>query len=173
MARKTYSPQEYFNSSKRNTTKKNSVAYTVTETQGPRNNEVRHLGNFFITKTTKDKVPTLPFFALKEATLGKGYDLSLVFSGDKRSQSLNRLYRNKTYIPNVLSFPLSEHAGEIFLNLKQASREHRARGESYEYFVALLAIHGMLHLKGMKHGGTMEEKEKLLLSKFHIENTLA
>ncbi len=152
---------------------KKTYSYTVTETQGPRNNEVRHLRNFSITQTTKDKVPTLPFFAFKETTLGKKYDLSLVFSGDKRSQSLNRLYRNKTYIPNVLSFPLSDTAGEIFLNVRQARREHRARGESYEYFVALLAIHGMLHLKGMTHGGTMEEKEKLLLRKFHIENTLA
>ena len=128
---------------------------------------------FSITNLTKQTPPRLPYEKFFVATLGKKYDLSFVICGDKRSQTLNQNYRNKTYIPNVLSFPLSDTAGEIFLNLKQARREHRLRGESYEYFVALLAIHGMLHLKGMAHGSTMEEKEKLLLRKFHIDNTLA
>ncbi len=128
---------------------------------------------FSITNLTKQTPPRLPYEKFFVAALGKKYDLSLVISGDKRSHTLNRIYRNKTYVPNVLSFPLSDTAGEIFLNLKQAKREHRARGESYEYFVALLAIHGMLHLKGMTHGSTMERKEKLLLRKFHIENTLS
>ncbi len=128
---------------------------------------------FSLTNLTKQTLPRLPYENFFVAALGMKYDLSLVICGDKRSQSLNRLYRNKAYIPNILSFPLSDTAGEIFLNLRQAKREHRTRGESYEYFVALLAIHGMLHLKGMTHGSTMEGKEKLLLRKFHIENTLA
>ncbi len=126
---------------------------------------------FSITQTTKDRVPTLPFFDLKNAALGKSYDLSLVITGDARSKKLNETYRGKTYTPNVLSFPLNDTHGEIFLNLKQARREHKARGESYEYFVALLVVHGMLHLKGMQHGSTMEDTERKLLRKFHIENT--
>ena len=97
--------------------------------------------------------------------------LSIVIAGDMRTRTLNKHYRGKTYVPNVLSFPLDDSNGEIFLNLKQAKREHRAREESYEYFVALLVIHGMLHLKGMAHGGTMEHKEQQLLSKFNIKNT--
>lgn len=126
---------------------------------------------FSLANTTKDRIPRLPFFALKEALMGKSYDLSLVVVGDKRSQTLNATYRGKTYIPNVLSFPLDEKNGEIFLNLKQAKREHKARGESYEYFVALLVVHGMLHLKGMKHGSTMEKQEARILAKLGVENT--
>ncbi len=103
--------------------------------------------------------------------MGKDYELSIVIVGDKRSQTLNATYRNKTYVPNVLSFPLDEQNGEIFLNLKQAKREHKARGESYEYFVALLVVHGMLHLKGMKHGSTMEKQEARILAKLGVENT--
>lgn len=103
--------------------------------------------------------------------MGKSYDLSIVVVGDKRSQTLNATYRGKTYIPNVLSFPLDEKNGEIFLNLKQAKREHKERGESYEYFVALLVVHGMLHLKGMKHGSTMEKQEARILAKLGVENT--
>jgi rRNA maturation RNase YbeY len=127
--------------------------------------------SFFITKLTKDRVPSLPFLALKEKVLGKKYSLSLVVIGDKRSQSLNLAYRNKSYTPNVLSFPITKDAGEIFLNLKQAQREHRKREESYEYFVALLFIHSMLHLIGSRHGSTMEKTEQVLLKKFNIKNT--
>lgn len=127
--------------------------------------------NFYIASTTKDRIPVLPFFALKERALGKSYDLSIVIIGDKRSQTLNRIYRKKTYVPNVLSFPLDAKHGEIFLNLKQAKREHRARGESYEYFIALLVVHGMLHLKGMRHGSTMEKQEATLLAKIGVKNT--
>lgn len=108
---------------------------------------------------------------MKDAVLGKKYILSLVIAGDKRTRTLNEHYRGKTYVPNVLSFPLDDSNGEIFLNLKQAKREHRARAESYEYFTALLVVHGMLHLKGMAHGSTMEDKEQQLLSKFNIKNT--
>ncbi len=129
--------------------------------------------NFSIVSTTKDRIPRLPFFDMKKAVLGDKYELSLVFSGDKRSRSLNKRYRNKSYIPNVLSFPLDETHGEIFLNLKQAKREHKARGESYEFFVALLVIHGMYHLKGMLHGSTMEGQEAKLLAKLKIRNTFS
>jgi probable rRNA maturation factor len=133
---------------------------------------VTHGGNTFgITQTTKDRVPALPFLSMKNIVLGKKYVLSLVIAGDTRSRTLNERYRGKTYIPNVLSFPLDDSNGEIFLNLKQAKREHKARGESYEYFVALLVIHGMLHLNGMAHGSTMEEQEQRLLRKFHIRNS--
>ena len=109
---------------------------------------------------------------MKERILGKSYDLSIVFAGDKRTQTLNRIYRGKTYIPQVLSFPVDTNCGEIFLNLKQAKREHKARGESYDYFVGLLVVHGMLHLKGMAHGSTMEDEERAQLSRFGVKNNI-
>lgn len=131
------------------------------------------LGNprFTLTRLTKDRVPALPFLLLKEKVLGKKYALSLVAVGDARSRTLNTTYRKKTYIPNVLSFPISDTQGEIFLNLKQARREHRKRGESYDYFVALLFIHSMLHLIGYRHGSTMEGIEHKHLLRFNITNT--
>lgn len=108
---------------------------------------------------------------MKEAVLGKRYRLSLVVAGDRRMRALNARYRGKTYAPNVLSFPIAPNDGEIFLNLRQARREYRRRGESYEYFVALLVVHAMLHLKGERHGSRMEKKEARLLKKFRIGNT--
>ena len=127
--------------------------------------------SFGVNSTTKDRIPRLAFFDMKKAVLGNAYDLSLVFVGDKRSRTLNQTYRGKSYIPNVLSFPLDKHTGEILLNLRQAKREHKGRGESYEFFVALLVIHGMYHLKGMAHGSTMERQEAKLLAKLKIRNT--
>ena len=126
--------------------------------------------NFSITKTTNDRLPDLPFLAIKRAALGDTYDLSLVIVGDARSRSLNKRYRGKSYTPNVLSFPLDQKSGEIFLNLRQAKREHRGRGESYAYFVALLFVHATLHLKGMRHGSTMEKREAQLLAKMKVKN---
>ncbi len=127
--------------------------------------------HFRVTALTKDRIPHLPFLSMKEHVLGSAYDLSLVIVGDARSRTLNTTYRNKTYTPNVLSFPLDDTQGEIYLNLKQAKREYRARGESYEYFVALLFIHSMLHLIGKRHGSTMEGIEQDVLARFNITNT--
>ena len=127
--------------------------------------------DFSLSKTTKDKLPALPFFSMKRTVLGKTYDLSLVIVGDDRARSLNRQYRKKNYVPNVLSFPLDKRHGEIFLNLREAKRQHRSREESFDYFVALLVIHAMLHLKGARHGSTMESAEERFLSKFNIKNT--
>jgi probable rRNA maturation factor len=108
---------------------------------------------------------------MKDAVLGPSYHLSLVIAGDKYAQGLNNAYRKKVYIPNVLSFPLDKMNGEIVLNLRQAKREHSSRGESYEYFVSLLFIHGMLHLKGERHGSTMEGREAHFLRRFRIVNS--
>ena len=127
--------------------------------------------HFGLTKLAKDRMPSLPFSLMKKVVMGNKYALSLVIVGDKLSQKLNLTHRKKSYTPNVLSFPIDAHTGEILLNLKQAKREHAAREESYRYFVALLFIHSMLHLKGFAHGDTMEHEEQRLLSKFNIKNT--
>lgn len=127
---------------------------------------------FVLTKLTKERMPVLPFLRMKNVILGKSYTLSLVAADDAYSKALNRRYRKKTYIPNVLSFPLEKNEGEIILNLKQAKRECAVREESFRYFVALLFIHSSLHLEGYRHGSTMERRERELLSKFHINNTL-
>jgi probable rRNA maturation factor len=112
---------------------------------------------FSITNTTKRAIPRAPFLALKNAALGKTYNLSLVLCGNTRSRRLNRTYRGKDYATNVLAFPISDTSGEIFINLS------RLKGFTPEY----LFIHGLFHLKGMEHGATMERAEQALLKKFH------
>ncbi|MDP2641728.1 MAG: rRNA maturation RNase YbeY [bacterium] len=94
------------------------------------------------------------FKKIKNKVLGKKYELSLVFAADPLMRRLNRAYRGIDKPTNVLAFPLSRTCGEIFIN------PSRAKPFSVEY----LFIHGLLHLKGMKHGDIMERAEKKLLN---------
>jgi probable rRNA maturation factor len=124
--------------------------------------------SFEITQTTKGKLPHLPFVAMKKAVLGSSYVLSLVFIGDKRSQALNKKYRGKDKPTNVLSFALGEKDGEIFINAQEARRGAGEYSLTQEKFIGFLFIHGMLHLKGYRHGSKMNEQEKKLRKKFAL-----
>jgi len=127
-----------------------------------------NIESFSLKNNTKGKLPRLPFLELKEHILGKKYILSVVFIGDSLSKKLNNQYRQKNKPTNVLSFPLSQSEGEIFLNLKRAKMEAPKFGDSYTSFVGFLFIHGLLHLKGMDHGSRMERAEKLARKHFNI-----
>jgi len=105
----------------------------------------------------------IPFTRLKNTVLGRDFELSLVFVDNIFSRRLNRLYRQENKSANVLSFPLSKKSGEIFVDLVTAEKEMREFEMSFKEFVTFLFIHGLLHLKGMRHGDTMERAEKKLL----------
>ena len=122
--------------------------------------------NFFIAKTTKDKLPRLPFKQIKNDILSKKYTLSLVFIGDARSKTLNKKYRKKNMPANILSFSLSKNEGEIYINVRQAPRESKLFNMNTKQFVGYLFIHGLLHLKGCQHSSTMNREETKLTKKF-------
>lgn len=123
---------------------------------------------FTLTQTTKGKLPSLPFLRMKNAVLGADYELSLAFIGDIRSRRLNKTYRDKTYAPNILSFPLSKHSGEMFINPNTAKKQAPSFGRTYENYIAYLFIHGLVHLKGFEHGSRMERVEAAFRTKFGI-----
>lgn len=122
--------------------------------------------NFGIKNLTKSPSPKISFEKIKEILLGEKYELSLVFIGNKRSQDLNRRYRNKNKPTNVLSFGLTKTSGEIFLNLSKIKKESIELNEKFKKRVCFLFIHGILHLKGMGHGSRMERLEANYLKKF-------
>jgi probable rRNA maturation factor len=124
------------------------------------------MDTFSITQTTKGRIPTLPFFDVKEAVLGKKYSLSLVFIGDKLSRKLNKQYRKKDTHTNILSFPIVKNEGEIFINAKKAQEEARRNNIQYKIHLAHLFIHGLIHLKGYTHSSTMEKEEEKIFKKF-------
>lgn len=105
----------------------------------------------------------VPFEKLAEKALPRKYVVSLVICGDSLARRMNTIYRKKTYAPNVLSFPLSKHEGEIFLNIRKAEREARTFGVSVQSRVALLFVHACLHLSGLDHGNVMDSREAKIL----------
>jgi len=103
-------------------------------------------------KSVNSRADAKNFDKIKNKVLGNDYELSLVFASDALTRRLNRTYRGIDKSTNVLAFPLSKTSGEIFIN--------RARAKPFS--VKYLFIHGLLHLKGMRHGDTMERTEKKL-----------
>jgi probable rRNA maturation factor len=120
---------------------------------------------FDIRITTTD-APQIPWEKIAKAVLGTSYELSLIVCADTLARRVNKETRKKTYSPNVLSFPMTETEGEIVLNIRKAKREAAEYAHTYTEHVVYLFIHGLLHLKGMDHGDTMENAEKHFLKRF-------
>ncbi|MBI5134021.1 MAG: rRNA maturation RNase YbeY [Candidatus Taylorbacteria bacterium] len=117
---------------------------------------------------TKGTLPRVPFARIKDRMLGEGYELSLVFVGDEESREISIRTKGKDYIPNVLSFPLNESEGEMFINPFEAKRQAKDFGRTPANMVAFLFVHGLAHLKGMDHGATMERTEAKFRKEFGI-----
>ncbi len=111
-------------------------------------------------------LPDVPFVAIKEKVLGVSYNLSITFCTPEESRARNAAYRNKDYPTNILSFPLSDKEGEIYICLSVARKDAPSFEMSYNSFLRLLVIHGCLHLKGHDHGSTMEALEERHLKNF-------
>lgn len=84
--------------------------------------------------------------ALKILSLDKAglREFSLVFISDARMKSLNRKYRGRNRVTDILTFDY----GEIFICLPQAKRQAKKLGHSLKKELAILLIHGLLHLVG-------------------------
>ena len=108
------------------------------------------------------------FKKIKNKVLGEAFDLSFAFvtpAQMRRAMKYKKLPPNelsKTKTSNVLSFLLSKTSGEILI-CKSAAKPYTA-----EY----LFIHGLLHIKGLKHGATMERTEEKLLKQFSCKKLL-
>lgn len=124
--------------------------------------------NFNITNTTKSKLPVFDFEKIKNAVLGKKYELSVIIIGKKEIQKLNKEYRDINKPTDILSFPLSDDFGEIYINPEMTKIEAKKFERDYDNFFAFLFIHGLVHLKGFDHGSTMENIEAQFRKKFHI-----
>lgn len=93
--------------------------------------------------------------------------LSLKVCGDQAQQALNRRYRHKDKVTDILSFPSSDQAprrgssaylGDLSLSLPFAWRQ---RGRFYPHFdqeLAFLLLHGILHLLGQHHDDPAQER---------------
>lgn len=130
-----------------------------------------------VRRTVKGAAP-LPYERIARQILGPRYALSLTLCGDDLARRMylryrkgrleNEPHRARSYASNVLSFPYSRDEGEIFVNVRKAAREARQMGISVRARTALLFVHGCFHLKGHRHGSTMEGLERAALRKFDL-----
>jgi rRNA maturation RNase YbeY len=118
--------------------------------------------------TSVKTYPNLPYQKMKDDILGRGYRLSLVFVGPTRARALNQTYRGKTYVPNVLSFPLDATTGEIYICPTIAKREAKKFSLSPHGYIGYLFIHGCFHLKGHDHGPVMDKLEATAVKKYGL-----
>lgn len=118
-----------------------------------------------LANTTKYN-PRVPFLAIKNDVLGEKYQLSINLVGEKRARSINQSSRGKSYAPNVLSFPLTKSAGEIYITPLVSKREAKKYEHNEREHFIFLFIHGLLHLQGYDHGPKMDRLEELYLKKY-------
>ncbi|MBI2640795.1 MAG: rRNA maturation RNase YbeY [Candidatus Sungbacteria bacterium] len=64
---------------------------------------------------------------------------------------LNHIYRQKNKPTNVLSFRHGSDYGEILVCPAVVRREAKEQGNTYQYQMTWMILHGMLHLAGMHH----------------------
>lgn len=91
------------------------------------------------------------------------YELNITFCTDTLSQKFNNTYRKKNKPTDVLSFPLDDSSGEIFINIDAVRRNHESHKHTVSEHILFLFIHGCLHLKGFEHGSRMEDEEDRLM----------
>ena len=111
--------------------------------------------------------------------------VSLVIADDETLRALNRTHRGYNVITDVLSFSHihsandasadfripsneesifpsiteeEEYIGEVVISYPQALRQAPGNGQAIERELALLVVHGILHLFGHDHAGKNETK---------------
>ena len=126
--------------------------------------------NFSISNTTR-KLPPIkkPLLKnIKEAVLGKNYELSIVFVGENKIRRLNKTYRQKNSVTDILSFNVDKNIGEIIICVAEAKKRAPQYDRTFKNYLYFLVIHGLHHLKGMEHSSRMEREEEIVRKRFHI-----
>jgi probable rRNA maturation factor len=107
-------------------------------------------------------------------------ELSILLVDDDEMTHLNLEYLARGHPTNVLAFPMREGEdkhlhpdllGDVIISTETAEREANHRGVTLQEEIALLLVHGILHLLGYDHEGdpneaaAMEAKEQEILSR--------
>jgi len=96
-------------------------------------------------------------------------ELCVELIGDRGMQRLNREYRGRNTFTDVLAFsqreaeggPRSVLLGDVVISVHTAVRQARARHHSADEELAILLIHGILHLCGYDHERSEAEARRM------------
>jgi probable rRNA maturation factor len=107
---------------------------------------------------------------IKGPSFVKNAEVSLVLCGDATIHKLNKRWRGHDKPTDVLSFPQLEGEkvpqpkgaplglGDVVISLPTAKRQAKESDKALAEELALLWVHGLLHLLGYDHATQAEEK---------------
>jgi probable rRNA maturation factor len=121
-----------------------------------------------------------------------GAEVGVTFVGERRMRALNREHRRRDQVTDVLAFPLEDAdeidlqggggengpprlLGDVVVCTRQALRQARAAGLPPATELAVLLVHGTLHLLGHDHetdAGAMALRQAELLESVRWETLL-
>lgn len=114
------------------------------------------------------------------AALEHAAEITVRIVDAEEAQALNQDYRDKDYVPNVLTFEYGEIApgilgGDVVICAPVVEREAREQGKPLKDHYAHMTVHGVLHLQGYDHidsadANIMESREAVILRRFRIPN---
>ena len=107
-------------------------------------------------------------------------DIELILCDDPSIQYINKNFRYKNKPTDVLSFPIggdrsNEPLGSIVISMDHVSAKAQELGHLPQDELALLFIHGLLHLLGHDHEkdhGEMRKEEERLIRRFDLPRSL-
>jgi len=86
--------------------------------------------------------------------------IAIRLTGDDELQRLNRDYAGHDSVTDVLSFEGSHHhIGDLAISWPTVGRQAREYGHPEQVELALLCVHGLLHLLGWDHATAAQRKE--------------
>ncbi len=128
----------------------------------------------YIFNTTNEKIDIEDMdkviqFACKKMQINNPI-LNITLVDSEKIREINKLYRNKDSVTDVISFAFEEvndiqytdvrFLGEIYICYERCVSQAEEYGHSVRRELCYLAIHGLLHLLGYDH---MEEDEKKIM----------
>ncbi|OGF20790.1 rRNA maturation RNase YbeY [Candidatus Falkowbacteria bacterium RIFOXYB2_FULL_38_15] len=113
-------------------------------------------------KITKIKLEKVVAEALKIIGRKSG-KISVAIVGDNEIKKLNKKYRDKDKVTDVLSFGYSASPllGEIVICLPQVKRQAKENNIDWENELIFMLIHGVLHLCGYDHEKSEKEAREM------------
>lgn len=147
------------------------------------------INNIFKKHITPQYIRTIAKKALKIEKPDERIELGILITDDDEIRSLNKQYRGIDTTTDVLAFALDEknesidfinvpdgiiHLGEIIISYPQALRQASENGSDINNEMALLIVHGVLHLLGYDHTNgqqahTMQDLEKVILEQLSVK----
>ncbi|WP_031545088.1 rRNA maturation RNase YbeY [Salinicoccus luteus] len=125
----------------------------------------------FTDENQKNEIESLISFAYGHLDEKDDAEISISFVGEAEIKDINRDYRGKDAVTDVISFAMEDEddnvihedaprmLGDIIICTDRAEAQAREYGHSYKRELMFLSLHGFLHLLGYDHMEPGEEKE--------------